>query len=46
MTVGVTRLAIGGLFEISRDLGVALDISDLSIERFRTGRTPFTPTVL
>jgi len=23
-----------------------LDISDLSIERFRTGRTPFTPTVL
>ncbi len=24
----------------------ALDISDLSIERFRTGRTPFTPTVL
>ena len=24
----------------------ALDISDLSIERFRTGRRPFTPTVL
>lgn len=24
----------------------ALDISDLSIERFRTGRTPFTPTIL
>jgi sarcosine oxidase, subunit beta len=23
-----------------------LDITDLSIERFRTGRTPFTPTVL
>jgi len=23
-----------------------LDIADLSIERFRTGRTPFTPTVL
>ena len=24
----------------------ALDISDLSIERFRTGRTPFTPSIL
>jgi hypothetical protein len=23
-----------------------LDITDLSIERFRTGRMPFTPTVL
>jgi hypothetical protein len=23
-----------------------LDITDLSVERFRTGRRPFTPTVL